>query len=457
VRSRFGSIAWLLLKDLRILRRSPLLVALLVLYPIVLAALVGFAVTSAPGKPRVALVNEVPPGASTVSLGGQQTNLAQTAKPLFEALHVVHVANEQQAIQKVRDGDVLGALVLPADVTARVEALASGSGEPATVRVYYNADDPAKKDFVENTIKARVQDADVALAQKATSVALQYLNLIGEGGQFSFLGRTFDVIGLTRSAQILRQAEASLPPRSPVRAQVAAVARFAGLARQNLGLAGPLLESVGNPIQVKTTIVRGGAPPLGAFAAAIAATVTLMVITLLVASGALALEREENAFGRLVRGLVSQTGLVVEKTGLAAICSTVVAVILMIGLSFFVALAWGRFPLWLVAVALSALAFGALGTAMGALAREVRTASLLAFMASLPIAVLALVPSGAVSGGLYSAIRIVSAAFPFRPTLDALDSALGRAGGIGLPLLHLAILAVVFGLITRVALRRLAD
>ena len=31
----------------------------------------------------------------------------------------------------------------------------------------------------------------------------------------------------------------------------------------------------------------------------------------------LALEREENAFGRLVRGLVSRTGLLVEKIGLA--------------------------------------------------------------------------------------------------------------------------------------------
>ena len=49
----------LLRKDLQILKRSPLLVAMLVIYPILLAALVGFAVTSGPSKPRVALVNEV--------------------------------------------------------------------------------------------------------------------------------------------------------------------------------------------------------------------------------------------------------------------------------------------------------------------------------------------------------------------------------------------------------------
>ena len=45
---------WLFLKDLQILRRSPLLVGMLVLYPILIAGLVGFAVTSGPSKPRVA-------------------------------------------------------------------------------------------------------------------------------------------------------------------------------------------------------------------------------------------------------------------------------------------------------------------------------------------------------------------------------------------------------------------
>ena len=48
---------WLLLKDLQILRRSPLLVALLVLYPVVVAILMGAALTGGPEKPRVAFAN----------------------------------------------------------------------------------------------------------------------------------------------------------------------------------------------------------------------------------------------------------------------------------------------------------------------------------------------------------------------------------------------------------------
>ena len=83
-----------------------------------------------------------------------------------------------------------------------------------------------------------------------------------------------------------------------------------------------------------------------------------------------------------------------------------------------------------------------------------RAASLLAFMLCLPLAFLALVPSGAVAPALYDVIRAVSAAFPFKPALDALDAALNDAGGLGGPLLHLAALVLVFGGLARLALAR---
>jgi ABC-type multidrug transport system permease subunit len=446
---------WLLIKDLQILRRSPLLVAMLVIYPILIAALVGFAVTSGPSKPRVALLNEVPTSQNQIALGGEKVNLAEESKPLFDALTVVRVKTEAEAIQKVRDGDVLAALILPADITQKLQEATSGSGSRPTVRVYYNAEDPAKQSFVENTIKARVQEANAALSQRVTQVALGYLNLIGTGGQFSFLGRSFDVLGLEKSEAVLRGLQASLDDKAQARA-LEPVIEFASIARQNLDLAGPLLQSVGNPIRVQSTIVKGGSTPLGAFAAAVAVAVTLMLVTVLLAAGSLALEREENAFRRLVRGLVSRTELLVEKVGLASLCAVVVGLLLLAGLSIFVNLPWERFHLWLVALVFGAAAFGALGVAFGALTREVRAASLLAFMASLPIAVLGLVPSGAVSNALYDTIRVVSAVFPFRATLDALDAALGASGGIGVPVLHLLALAVGWVVVARVALRRFA-
>src|SRR5436190_1334560 len=341
---------WLLAKDLRILARSPLLVAMLVIYPIVIAALVGFAVTSGPSKPRVAVLNEVPRSANQIALGGEQVNVSKEAKPLFDAIDPVYVHSRQEAIGKVRRGDVLGALILPPDITQRLEAATSGSGKRAHVEVFYNAEDPAKQRFVENTIKARVQDANAALAKKFTQIAAGYIRLLSTGGHFSLLGQSFDVLGLERTERILTAATRKVPKHSTVGQELGQVARFARLARQNLGLADNVLNAVGTPIQVDATIVKGGKTPLGSFAAAIAVTVTLMFVTLLLAAGALALEREENAFLRLVRGLVSRTTLLIEKVSLAALCSLAVALLLLAGLSIFVHLPWDRFGLWIAAL-----------------------------------------------------------------------------------------------------------
>jgi ABC-type transport system involved in cytochrome c biogenesis permease component len=218
-----------------------------------------------------------------------------------------------------------------------------------------------------------------------------------------------------------------------------------------------ILASIGEPVQVKQTVLNGSRTPLDAFAVAVAVTISLMFVTVLLAAGMLALEREEHAFGRLVRGLVSFTTLIAEKVVLAALCAFGLAVLLVGGLSIFVDVAWSQTPLWLLALALGALAFGAMGVAIGALAREVRAASLLAFLLSLPIAFLALVPSGSVGPALYDVINVISALFPFKPTLRALDATLNDTGRpVAGPFAHLAALAVGYAAIARLALRRFA-
>ncbi|MGI8660758.1 MAG: ABC transporter permease [Thermoleophilaceae bacterium] len=443
---------WLLAKDLRILRRSPLLVALLVLYPVVIATLIGFALSRGPDKPQVAFVNQVPDSANEIELGGERIDATRQAGPLFRAIDPVRVDSRDEAIAKVRSGDVLGGLVIPEDTTQKLQA----GLEPATIEVFYNAEDPVKASYVRDTIKAQVSDANRALTGKLSEVALGFLDLISTGGRYSFLGRDFEVLGLERSERILTEARADLPRGSPAREEIEQVIAFARLARENLELSDDVLSSVGTPIRVEQTALDGGASPLSSFAVSIAVTVSLMFITLLLAAGTLALEREENAFMRLVRGLVSRTGLLVEKAGLAAVCSLVVCLVMLAGLSLFVELDWSRFPLWLAALAAGALAFAAMGLAIGTLAREVRAASLLCVMLSLPLAFLALVPSGAVSPALFDAIRVVSALFPFKPALDALDAALNDAGGIVVPLLHLGALFLAFGAASRLTLRRFA-
>jgi ABC-type multidrug transport system permease subunit len=354
---------------------------------------------------------------------------------------------------------VLAVLVIPENVTQQLQALQSLQAvEPPTVKVFYNAEDPVKARYVQDTIKSRAQDANAALTKKLTKVALSYLDLIVQGGQVSLplLGGEIDVLGLERSEAIVRAAQAQLPPNSEARRQLDRVIRFGDLAQENLDLSDEILGTIGTPIKIDAHVVKGGRTPLSSFAVAVAIAISLMFVTVLLAAGTLALEREENAFRRLVRGLVSPTALLAEKAVLAAVCSAAVGLVMLCGLALFVDLDWGRFPLWVAGLGAGSLGFAALGLAVGALAREVRAASLLAFMLALPLAFLALVPSGAVSSALYDVIRVISALFPFKPTLDAMDAALNDSGGIGGPLLHLAALALGFGALARVALRRFA-
>ena len=79
---------WLFVKDLQILRRSPLLVGLLIVYPVVIALMIGFALSSPPGKPKVAYFSEVPPGKGSIQLRhseAQRLELREPAVPVDPA------------------------------------------------------------------------------------------------------------------------------------------------------------------------------------------------------------------------------------------------------------------------------------------------------------------------------------------------------------------------------------
>ncbi len=448
---------WLLVKDLQILKRSPLLVGLLIVYPIVIALMIGFALSSPPGKPKVAFFTEVPTGQGSIRLGSQQLNVSNYASQLFQSIQPITVHSRDQAIAKVRDGEALAALIVPADIPAQIQSLVTtGVGSP-TVQLILNSRDPVEREFVDQAIKARLNDVEQAVSKQVLRVAISDLQQVLSGGTIQFLGQSFPLLGLRNSRAIVQGALASLPRRSPLRPALRQVVAFADLAIEGLGFASPVLGSIGTPLTVEQTQLAGTTTPTDSYAATIAVIVSLMFVTVLLAAGMLAIERSENAYSRLVRGLVSPGALLSEKVALSAACAAAVTLVMAAGISLFVHLDWARLPLWVLALAFGGLAFGALGVAIGGLAREVSAASLLAFLLSLPIAFVALVPASAVSGALKSVLDVVAFVFPFRASLQAAGNAFsGTAPGIGWPLVHLGVLTVVFWALARLALRRFA-
>jgi ABC-2 type transport system permease protein len=447
------TVRWLLLKDLQILRRSPLQAVLLVAYPMLIAVLVGFAISRDEGKPQVAYLNQVPPG-SRIVVGESELPQVGVDERICRRIECVRVGSREEAEEEVRSGDVLAALILPADLVDRLNSLSTLQPRTPRIEVIVNEEDPVKANLVDDRINTLLARANLAVARRIAAEGGRSLELLVDGGTVEVIGQTVEILGLRETARILEDLRPSLPP-GELRDAADRLIQFASLARDNLDVGATLLDRLAQPIVVDKQVVSEPTPPLDLFAIAVAATLTLTFVTILLVAGSLALEREENAFSRLTRGLIGRSALLGEKIGLGIFIGLVVTLLMLAGLELFVSLEWDRLGLWLAAILCGGGALAATGAALGAVARDVRAVSLLAFMISLPLALISLVPSGAVGATLYDVISAIAALFPFKPTLKAMTAALDPAGpGIGGPLLHLAALLAGYALLARFALRR---
>lgn len=444
-------------KDLRILGRSPLLVAVLVLYPLLVALLMGLALSRGPQDPKIAVVNQTEAGDQVATLAGTKIDTSKFLNELQRSVDAVPVQSRAEAVKLVEDGDVLAAIVLPNDISRKLEGAVNLFGtEPPRIEVITNGSDPVKARYVDTVIDARVADANRALSTQFAQLTAGYLKVLLRGGRLALGPVGFDVQGLNAAKRKIDAALKDLPKDAPSRKGLGQVSDFAGIALDNLDFSNQLIKAVSQPLNVQRTEVSGRDAPLETFAVAVAAIFSLMLVALLLGSGLVALERQEHTFARLVRGLVRPEGLLAEKTGLAGACGVVVALALLGVVSLFVPLDGGAFGAWLGALLLAGAAFAALGVALGVLAREVQTASLLAFALALPLAFLALVPDNAVSGAISSVIDVLSAAFPAKPGLDALEAALSGGSADTTALWHLAALTIAYFVIARLGVRRLA-
>jgi ABC-2 type transport system permease protein len=278
------------------------------------------------------------------------------------------------------------------------------------------------------------------------------VSLILKGGDSSFLGQPIDVLGIEKAEKLL-----DAMPDTPRNRQLRGFLHDARLALANTGDA---LRSTAHPIELVRAPVRGRTWVLSAEVQAYALGLTITFLALMLAAGSLAAERDENVIGRLARGLVGLGHLIWAKIALAA------GVALVLGLAISIAFGavievggitggepWRRLPLLVVGLLLAGACLGALGALLGALAREARSASLVAVLVVMPIVFLGLIPREVVPPAAWASdvlpfahsVRFFSAAlYDLDPWTDVL-----REG------LWLVVLGAVFGGLARIEARRL--
>ena len=437
----------LLRKDALLLRRSPALLLVLVVYPILVALLVAVALQSDERRPDVAVVNLDTSG-RTVSVAGNRLSVDDYVNRLAEDVDVRRL-DPAAAKDALDAGRVSAVLTIPEGFIADLQ---SGVRQPS-LELATSRRSPIEADAIKRRLEAAVYRLNQRLATGYVQQVLQLVDLVTNGGEIGIFGRTGDALGLKRSRTLVTGLQARLRAQGDAKTagELGPLVNFIDETQRNLDLAKPAANAIRAPIVLKVTEGAPGREPLSAFGFAGALLVSLGLAGTLLAAAAMSSEREDGALVRLRRGLVSAGGLVGEKMAFTATACLVIGLALLGGVALATDLAVGRWGLWLAVLLLAGLAFGAFGVLIGALARETRSALLIALMVALPLMVLGLVPGSGVA-------HAVSEIVPFGPAFDAFQTLLVEpsidAGSLLLTLGQLALIAAALAAAAAVAVRR---
>jgi ABC-type transport system involved in cytochrome c biogenesis permease component len=431
----------LLKKDLLVLRRSPLLLAALLAYPIVVALLVGLVAGYANAKPRVAWVDEegLP---AVVAVGGHRFHIQSVIDDVAQQVTLVKEST-REAARELSNGKVVATITVP---DGFLDQLGTTTSSPQLV---LRTTSGGLSERVTEQMQSLVYQLNRKLQSGFIDANLREVNLLEHGGKFG----TYQVLGLDKMDATL----ATLPQNE----RVAQLRQFVRIARLALAQTGNALHATANPISLAQPKQKGRTWVLSAQVQSYGIALTVTFLALLLAAGATAAERDEGTIGRLRRGLVSFTQLVWSKVALAAVVGVALAAALAIVFGLVVDIGgvqggepWQRLPLLLVGVVLAAGVVGAAGALLGALARESRAASLLAVLVVLPVVFLGLVPRGALAAAWW-----VSRFLPFSHAVRWFSAALYDTSPwrtIGVETLWLLGIGAVLFLLARRSVRTLS-
>ncbi len=443
------AVGLLLRKDARLLRRAPALLGALIVYPLVVALLVGLVVRYAGEQPRVALV--APQGLPSVIVVGSQTFDLQQLFDNAKEVKLVRMP-AAKAEHELSSGQVLAILTVPPGFTSQLRGLQQSP------KLILKTTRGGLSTRVVEKMRSFVYSTNLDLQKAYIQANLAAVDLLLKGGDGA-IGRTqFSLLGIHRAQAELAKLAHSPDPATAARAKQLGV--FMVQLDGAVGQVGAFLQATANPIQLVHVSQGGRSWILSAQVQAYALALALAFVAVLLGAGAIVAERGENVLGRLVGGLVGFSRLIVEKIAFVTLIAAGLGLLLALAFGAIVELGhvsggqpWQRLPLLVAGLLLAAAAFGAFGVLVGALAREAGTATLFAFLVALPLTLVSLVPHGTAP-----VVGWIGALFPFGHAVHAFTVALYDAHPAGVFLrqcVWLAALALVYGLVARAAARRL--
>lgn len=431
-----------LAKDARLLVRHRALLAALLLYPFLLALVLGAAFQEPPTRLSLAVVDH-DAGSSGVEVGGETLTTEDLLEAASSFADVERHATDASAIAAVRRGEVDAALLIPEDFLDDLSTL----GTNATLRLVVDESDPVRAAVARNAVEGAVDAFVEEVVRKKIQDVLRLIDLTVHGGTTRVLFVDVHVLGIEGSRQRLEEVRDSLERGSDERRKVEDVLGFLGTASTLLGSSERYLTTTAMPLRVEAEgLTSEGGARLSSVALPGALVLGVFWTGALAAALLVARERETGAARRLAAAPRASAPAALSKA-LVALAAALAPALLLLALGLALLDAQVAKPLLaLVVLALASLAAAGLGALAAGLARATSGAALLVVLLLLPMLLL---------GGLFlpvaympAAAQAVARVLPVTLATDALRGAMLRASPTAelVPaLLGLAAFALVAG------------
>jgi ABC-type multidrug transport system permease subunit len=434
-------------KDIRMLARTRGLLAMLVLYPLIVAAIVG-GVLLQQGPPKIAYVNEDLSG-DVVRIGDSEFSVSEYVhRAEKNGVEIVETSRED-AERALDEGQVAGVLVIPQGTAAKLQTQLSGA------KLEFLVGDNPLGSVVSQRMRGVIYNINLKISDALIDTNREYLDKLVTGGEVTVDGDDFDLYGLAPVEEDLSELRDELEESGAdddVLDQLDRAIEFASDAGTAIGLADNALEATAAPVRLKVERTEGKSPLLTAQAMSFALAVSIAFVCVVLVGASLAGERDEAVLGRLLRGLAHAWQVLVSKLLLGALLAIVFSSGLFVAFGIMEPQAWTRLPLLLAAVTLASLACSSIGALIAVLVRDARTATLGGILLVLPLAPLALV-------GTTGPVDWIEHSLPVTPSRELFNAVLFDSTpweAMRVPGLQLLAIALVAGTIASVKLRRLA-
>ncbi len=126
-------------------------------------------------------------------VGSERVEVSQYAQQLLSQVTTVREPSRAQAVEKVKQGSVLAAVVIPRDLATRL----SSSIAPARLEVIYNGD-ALEQSLVRSTLNSALAQANLGFSEQIQQAAAKAIDLLLAGGNLGILGAPANLIGLSQ-------------------------------------------------------------------------------------------------------------------------------------------------------------------------------------------------------------------------------------------------------------------